>query len=127
MYWTKIIVNFVLIVVVVTALFHVSKKPTAKKALRWGAVLVAVGLAGSLAINLEYNLDPVLLTFLSNICLLVAGLGGNFIVGAAVMESVHTSGTLSGTVKGEVFDLNNPPTKIGNMEGTFDGDVHLPH
>lgn len=104
----------------VATLFFVSRKPSATRALWWGAALVVVGLGGSLLITLD-KLDPARLTYLSNFCLLIAGLGGNFIVGAAVMESVRASGTISGKITGELFDSQDATKEIGKLEGTFKG------
>lgn len=105
------------------SLYFVSKKRTPRRTLWAGAALVVMGLGGSLFMTPDNGSSPALFSYLSNICLLVAGLGGNFIVGAAVMESILASGTVSGKIVGDIFDPSDPTKQTGKLDGSFSGDA----
>jgi hypothetical protein len=107
----------------IVSLFLVSNKPTPRRVLWTGAVLVVSGLGGSLFMTPSNESSPALFSYLSNICLLVAGLGGNFIVGAAVMKTIRATGTVSGVIVGDIHDPSNTTKQVGKLSGRFTGDT----
>ena len=75
------------------------------------------------------NLAPptvtqVTISYLGNFYLLVAGIGGNFIVGASVMTFSGVSATLRGDLQATLMTPDmpgQPPVPLGTLTGSLSG------